>query len=60
MLEFFTNYVGSIVVGLIVLAVIALIIADRVRGKRAGRSSCGDDCAHCGACGHADKHGHTK
>ncbi len=54
MLEFITNYGGSIVVGLIVLAVVALIIADRVKRKRKGRSSCGCDCGHCGGACHCE------
>ncbi len=51
MSEFISNYGGSIVVGLIVLAVVVLIIAERVKERRSGKSSCGGDCAHCGGCG---------
>lgn len=50
MLEFFTNYGGSIAVGLIVLVVVALIIVKGVKDKRAGKTSCGGDCACCGGC----------
>lgn len=60
MLEFFTNYGGSIVVGLIVLAIVVLIIANGIKEKRAGHSSCGGNCAHCGMCGNAGKRGHEK
>lgn len=62
MLEFFEMYGGSIIVGLIVLAIVALIVIGRVKDKRAGKSSCGCDCAHCGACCHSSdgEHKHTK
>lgn len=54
MLNFVTNYLGSIVVGLIVLAIVAAIIIKGVRDKRAGKSSCscGGDCASCKHCKH--------
>ena len=48
MLEFITNYGGSIAVGAAVLAVITLIIVKFVKDKRTGRSSCGCDCGSCG------------
>lgn len=50
MVEFIQEYLGSILVGAGVLAVIAVIIVSAVRDKRAGRYSCGGDCAHCGCC----------
>lgn len=52
MIEFFSQYGGSIIVGLIVLAVVTLVIIKIVKDKRSGKSSCGGDCAHCGACCH--------
>ena len=51
MLDFITNYGGSIAVGAAVLAVIALIIVKFVKDKRAGRSSCGCGCTGCASCG---------
>ncbi len=53
MTEFIQHYWGSILVGAGVLAVVALIIVNAVKDKRAGNSSCGGDCAHCGCCHHA-------
>lgn len=50
MLEFITNYGGSIIVGLIVLAIIAIIIVSGIRDKRAGKHSCGGNCSACGCC----------
>ena len=50
MLDFITNYGGSIAVGAVVLAVIALIVVKLVKDRCAGKSSCGCDCSHCG-CG---------
>lgn len=51
MLEFITAYGGTIAVGLIVLAIVALITANIVKDKRAGKHTCGCDCAHCKGCG---------
>lgn len=50
MLEFFANYGGSIIVGAIVLAVVALIIGKIIKDKRAGKHCCGGDCSHCCKC----------
>lgn len=50
MIEFFAQYGGSFIVGLIVLILVALVIVKMVKDKRSGKSSCGGDCAHCGAC----------
>ena len=51
MLDFLTNYGGTIAVGAVVLAIIALIIVKRVKYRKAGKSSCGCDCAGCAGCG---------
>lgn len=59
MLEFFSNYGGSIVVGLIVLAVVVLIITKGIKDKRAGKFSCGGNCACCGACRGCSSNEHT-
>lgn len=50
MVEFIQQYWGSILVGAGLLALVAFIIANAVRDKRAGKHSCGGDCAHCGGC----------
>lgn len=50
MVEFFANYGGSIVVGAIVLAIVALIAAKLVKDNRAGKHCCGGDCSGCCKC----------
>ena len=55
MLDFITNYGGSIAVGAVVLAIIALIVVKGVKDRSAGKSSCGCDCGSCG-CGCNAKH----
>lgn len=50
MSEFIHEYLGSIIVGLIVLAVVTLIIVKEVRDRRSGNCSCGGNCSECGAC----------
>jgi hypothetical protein len=40
---------GTIIVGAIVCAVVALIIRSMIRDKKAGKSiQCGGDCKNCG------------
>lgn len=55
MLEFLQNNWGSLLVGAIVLAVVALIVVKLVKDARAGRHICGGDCkscgGHCSSCG---------
>ena len=56
-MDWLMNNWGTIVVGLAVAAVIALIIINYVRKKKQGKSTCGCGCADCpmkgkdGACG---------
>lgn len=57
MLEFLSQNIGTIIVLLILLAVVAAIIAGQVKAKKQGRSSCGCGCKGCpnlGAC-HSSK-----
>ncbi len=57
MLTFITQNAGTIIVGLIVLALVVLIIRSMIADKKAGKSSCGGNCGCCGngaAC-----HSHT-
>ena len=41
---------GSLLVGAILLAVVALVVVKLVRDRRSGRHTCGGDCGSCGAC----------
>ncbi|MCM1165274.1 MAG: FeoB-associated Cys-rich membrane protein [Lachnospiraceae bacterium] len=50
MAEFVRQYLGSIIVGALVLAVVVIIAVVMIKDKRSGKSSCGGDCAHCGGC----------
>ncbi|MCR4742682.1 MAG: FeoB-associated Cys-rich membrane protein [Treponema sp.] len=47
---------GTLVVGLILLAIVAAIIAFIIKERKAGRHpSCGGDCASCGGACHCGK-----
>lgn len=39
--------IGSIIVILILLAVIALAVRSVIKDKRSGKGGCGNGCAHC-------------
>ena len=47
MLEWLAANIGTIIVALIVIAVIAFVVARMVKDKKEGKSSCGANCAHC-------------
>lgn len=47
MLEFLSENIGTIIVLLILLAVVAAIIAGQIKNKKQGRSSCGCGCKDC-------------
>ena len=55
MMAWLAENLGTIVISLILLAVVAAIIISMVRDKKTGKSSCGCDCAHCGRCGSCHK-----
>ena len=53
MLQLIVANMGTILICLVLVAVVALIVRSLVRQKRQGKSSCGCNCAHCamhGAC----------
>ena len=48
-----TSNLGTIIVSLILAGIVAAIIANMIKKKKAGKSSCGCGCANCamrGAC----------
>ncbi len=46
------KYIGSVVVGVILAAAVALVIIRMVKDKKAGKGSCGCNCPGCrgGSC----------
>ena len=50
MLTWLSVNLGTIVVSIILIAVVAAIVRKLVKDKRAGISSCGGNCAHCNMC----------
>lgn len=51
MLQWISANIGTILISLVLLAVVALIIRSMVHDKKQGKSSCGGNCASCAACG---------
>lgn len=47
MLDFFSNYIGTIIISAVLLLIVILIIVKLVKNKKAGQTSCGCDCADC-------------
>lgn len=50
MLTFLIANAATIIVGLAVAAIVALIVRGIYRDKKAGKSSCGGGCASCPSC----------
>ena len=48
------NLINIVLIAVIVL-VVGLLIRGMVRDRKAGRRSCGGNCASCGACGGCSK-----
>ena len=51
MLDFFVNNWGTLLAGVIVLAVVILVIVKLIRDKKKGKSSCGCGCSNCAMAG---------
>lgn len=47
MILWLLNNLGTIVVGLAVLAVLAAVVIVMIRNKKKGKSSCGCGCSNC-------------
>lgn len=47
MMEWIMNNAGTIIVGLIVLAIVAAVVICMIRKKKNGKSTCGCGCANC-------------
>lgn len=50
MLAWITENLGTIVVSLVLILLVAGAIRTIRKEKKQGRSCCGGNCAHCGAC----------
>ncbi len=53
MLNFLTEYGGTIAIGAVLLVVVLLIVGKLYRDRKKGQTSCGCSCDHCpssGAC----------
>ena len=42
---------GTVIVGGVLAVIVGLLIWKIIKDKKAGKSSCGGDCAHCRGCG---------
>ena len=58
MLDWFAANLGTILISLVLLVIVSLIVVYLLRQKKAGKSSCGANCAHCAM--HGQFHEHQK
>ncbi len=50
-MHFITENIGTIIVGIIILAVVAGITVKLIRDKNKGKTSCGCGCSNCPSSG---------
>ncbi len=56
MLTWISENIGSIVIFIVLAAIVAGAVGSLVRDKKKGKSSCGNNCAHCAMSGSCHKH----
>ena len=56
MLDWFAANLGTILISLVLLVIVSLIVVYLLRQKKAGKSSCGANCAHCAMNGQCHEH----
>ena len=56
MLNWLTANLSTIIVSAILLAIVILISTYLIRQKKAGKNSCGGNCAHCAMHGQCHEH----
>jgi len=54
LLNFISENIGSLIVGIIVFAIIILALIKVIRDKRSLSCSCGGNCSGCAGCGTCD------
>ena len=55
MLSWLSANIGTVLVVAVLILIVALIVRSMLRDKKAGRSSCGNNCAHCQMAGQCHK-----
>ena len=56
MLDWFAANLGTILITLVLAVIVTLIVVYLLRQKKAGKSSCGANCAHCAMHGQCHEH----
>ena len=60
MLTWLTNNLATILITLVLIAIVAAIIIGMRKDKKAGKSSCGGNCAHCAMAGKCHQPNNSK
>ena len=56
MLDWSAANLGTILISLVLAVIVTLIVVYLLRQKKAGKSSCGANCAHCAMHGQCHEH----
>ncbi|MBR3036499.1 MAG: FeoB-associated Cys-rich membrane protein [Lachnospiraceae bacterium] len=49
--EWFAQNIGTILVAVVLVVLVALVVRRLIKDKKAGKSTCGSNCAHCAMAG---------
>ncbi len=60
MFAWIAENIGTIIICLVLILIVAVIIVKLVKDKKKGRTTCGNNCAHCAMAGSCHQHTEEK
>lgn len=56
MFAWIAENIGTIIICLVLILIVALIIVKLIKDKKKGKTTCGNNCAHCAMAGSCHQH----
>ena len=56
MFAWIAENIGTIIICLVLILIVALIIVNLIKDKKKGKTTCGNNCAHCAMAGSCHQH----
>ena len=56
MFAWIAENIGTIIICLVLILIVALIIVKLIKDKKMGKTTCGNNCAHCAMAGSCHQH----
>lgn len=60
MFAWIAENIGTIIICLVLILIVALIIVKLIKDKKKGKTTCGNNCAHCAMAGSCYQHTEEK